>query len=98
MAIHELTTNAAKHGSLSVEGGQLDVSWQVRQDNGTRVLHLEWNESKGPEVQPPTRHGFGSRLLERVLATQISAKLNVDYDPAGLRFVADIPWSSEAID
>jgi PAS domain S-box-containing protein len=91
MAIHELTTNAAKYGSLSAEGGHLRVSWTVRQEGGERVLHLEWAERNGPLVEPPTREGFGSRLLERVLTTQARANVKIDYRPEGLCFEADIP-------
>jgi PAS domain S-box-containing protein len=91
MAIHELTTNAAKHGSLSVEDGRLGVTWTVTQEGGGRTVHLEWRERNGPRVAPPTREGFGTRLLERVLTTQAQAAVKVAYDPEGLTFLADIP-------
>ncbi|HEX2552690.1 MAG TPA: HWE histidine kinase domain-containing protein [Microvirga sp.] len=91
MAIHELTTNAAKHGSLSVEGGHLAVTWSLRTDGGRRLVRLEWRERNGPRVAPPTREGFGTRLLERVLSTQAQAEVKVSYDPEGLTFAADIP-------
>lgn len=91
MAIHELTTNAAKYGSLSVEGGHLVVSWTIGEGEGGRVLHLEWRERNGPPVTPPSREGFGSRLIERVLTTQASATVTIDYPPEGLCFRADIP-------
>jgi two-component sensor histidine kinase len=91
MAIHELTTNAAKHGSLSVEGGHLAVSWTVRSEESGRILHLEWVERNGPPVSPPTREGFGTRLLERVLTTQGHASVQVEYPPEGLHFTAEIP-------
>ncbi|WP_082145615.1 PAS domain S-box protein [Microvirga massiliensis] len=98
MAIHELTTNAAKHGSLSVEEGQLEITWETRHQDDAHVLHLSWKERNGPKVEPPTRYGFGSRLLERVLATQANAKLDVNYDPEGLSFTADIPLEQESVD
>jgi PAS domain S-box-containing protein len=92
MAIHELTTNAAKHGSLSVEGGHLAVTWTVQGTGGAeRTIHLEWRERNGPPVSPPTREGFGTRLLERVLTIQAQAKVRVEYQPEGLYFTADIP-------
>lgn len=90
MAIHELTTNAAKHGSLSVEGGHVTVSWNVQDQGGERLLCLEWCERNGPPVTPPTREGFGSRLLERVLSTHANARVNADYRPEGLCFVAEM--------
>ena len=72
MAIHELTTNAAKHGALSTFGGQVDVRWKIVQQERP-MLHFTWVERGGPRVSTPTRQGFGSRLLQRVLATQLQA-------------------------
>ncbi|MCC2651339.1 MAG: hypothetical protein K0Q60_1502 [Microvirga sp.] len=89
MAIHELTTNAAKYGALSVSRGRVSVSWEAEEtDEGTR-LKLVWEESGGPEVSAPTRQGFGSRLLHRVLATQLNAKVDMDFRPEGLRVALD---------
>jgi two-component sensor histidine kinase len=65
MAFHELATNAAKYGALSVAGGSVKVSWQTPPPG---LLHLEWEETGGPPVLPPKRLGFGSRLLEKTLA------------------------------
>jgi PAS domain S-box-containing protein len=98
MAIHELTTNAAKHGSLSVEGGHLAVTWTLTGEGGRRRVRLQWRERNGPQVAPPTREGFGTRLLERVLTTQAQAEVKVDYDPDGLTFVADIPLPPSPIE
>ena len=91
MAIHELTTNAAKYGSLSVLGGGLDVRWETVLLQGGRFLRLDWVESEGPVVQTPTRQGFGSRLLMRVLAARLNAKCTLDFDPEGLRFRLQTP-------
>ena len=89
MAIHELTTNAAKYGALSVPRGQVSVSWQAEPvEDGTR-LKLVWQERGGPKVSAPARQGFGSRLLHRVLATQLNAKVEMDFDPEGLRVAID---------
>jgi two-component sensor histidine kinase len=89
MAIHELTTNAAKYGALSVSRGKVAVSWETEPaEEGTR-LRLVWEESGGPEVSTPTRQGFGSRLLHRVLATQLNAKVDMDFRPEGLRVALD---------
>jgi two-component sensor histidine kinase len=85
MAIHELTTNAAKYGALSVNPGKVIVSWTSEtQPDGVR-LKLRWTERGGPPVSPPKRQGFGSRLLHRVLATQLNAKVEMDFRPAGLQ-------------
>ncbi|MBM6582684.1 GAF domain-containing protein [Microvirga sp. BT689] len=89
MAIHELTTNAAKYGALSVSRGKVAVSWEAEPaDEGTR-LKLVWEERGGPKVSAPTRQGFGSRLLHRVLATQLNAKVEMDFKPEGLRVALD---------
>ena len=82
MALHELTTNAAKHGSLSVPSGRLDVSWDLQDD---RVLLLQWRERGGPPARTPTRRGFGSQLLQRVLVMQLGARCDFDYAAQGLR-------------
>ncbi|UVF19117.1 GAF domain-containing protein [Microvirga terrae] len=89
MAIHELTTNAAKYGALSVPGGHVAISWEAEPaEDGTR-LRLTWEERGGPAVSAPTRQGFGSRLLHRVLATQLNAKVETDFNPTGLRVAID---------
>ena len=86
MALHELTANAAKHGALSVPGGHVAVTWEVREVGGTRQLHLEWTERGGPAVREPRREGFGTALLQKVLPMQSSAQVDVEFDPAGIRF------------
>ena len=93
MAIHELTTNAVKHGSLSVPGGTLAVSWDVHGEAGERQLWFDWVERDGPAVVAPTRRGFGSQLLERVLTNQIGATVTFHYNPEGLAAHAVVPFA-----
>lgn len=95
MAIHELTTNAAKYGALSSGRGRVAISWRV--EDG--LLHLEWRETGGPRVEPPTRQGFGSRLLQRVLTTQVQARITTDYAPEGfhLTLAAPLPERNPAL-
>ena len=95
MAIHELTTNAAKYGALSVYGGKVDVRWRVIIDAARRTLEFDWIESGGPEVSPPTRQGFGSRLLDFVLPGQIQARSRIDYLPAGVHVHCTLPLPAE---
>jgi PAS domain S-box-containing protein len=84
MALHELTTNAAKHGALSREAGRLAVRWRI--ENEPRQLVVEWEESGGPPVAgAPKRHGFGSRLLERGITAELGGSVTLDYAPKGLR-------------
>ncbi|MGE7153581.1 HWE histidine kinase domain-containing protein [Methylorubrum rhodesianum] len=95
MAIHELTTNAAKYGALSTGRGRVAITWRVE----AGVLHLDWRESGGPPVAPPTRQGFGSRLLQRVLTTQVQAQITTDYAPEGfhLTLAAPLPERNPAL-
>ena len=96
MAVHELTTNAAKYGSLSVYGGKVDVTWSMTIEATRRTLDFEWVEGGGPAVSPPKRQGFGSRLLEFVLPGQIQATATIDYRREGVRMHCKVPMPLEA--
>ena len=95
MAIHELTTNAAKHGALSVYGGKVEVTWSVTIDATRRTLKFDWVESGGPPVKEPAREGFGSRLLDFVLPGQIQARTRIEYAPQGVRVHCSVPLPAE---
>jgi len=82
MVLHELVTNAAKYGALSVADGRVAVSWRV--DNASGLLRVEWMESGGPTVTPPTRQGFGSILLEQTILGQMHGELALEWPPEGL--------------
>jgi PAS domain S-box-containing protein len=90
MAFHELATNAAKHGALSVPEGKVDVRWGASSP-GKQVM-ITWNESGGPAVAtPPQRKGFGRFLLERGLAMELQGKTQLDFAADGLRCVISFP-------
>jgi len=91
MAVHELTTNAAKYGALSELGSSIHVRWELIDGGGAEKLRWEWTEHDGPRVEAPTREGFGSRLLRRVLTTQTGADVDVNFAPEGLRVTAIVP-------
>jgi PAS domain S-box-containing protein len=91
MAIHELTTNAAKYGALSVYGGKVAVRWAVTIEAARRTLKIHWVENGGPPVTPPARQGFGTRLLDYVLPGQIQARTRIDYRPQGVRVRCFVP-------
>ena len=80
MALHELATNALKHGSLTSAEGRVDVTWQLG-DAGNVIF--EWIESGGPKIAPPTRRGFGTRLLERGIARELDGEVRVEYREQG---------------
>ena len=96
MALHELTTNAAKYGSLSVYGGKVDVTWSLTIEATRRLMTFDWVESGGPAVTEPKRQGFGSRLLDFVLPGQIQAKASIEWHVDGLRVHCLVPLPAEA--
>ncbi|WP_262269319.1 PAS domain-containing sensor histidine kinase [Microvirga yunnanensis] len=83
LALHELATNAAKYGALSVPTGRVAITWSVRPGDPAH-LTFRWQERGGPPVSPPTRQGFGSRLIERSLAMELAGEVHISYDPAGV--------------
>jgi two-component sensor histidine kinase len=93
MAVHELCTNAVKYGALSVPTGQVAITWRVEHRGSERVLHLSWEESGGPPVRPPTRRGFGTRLIERQLANEFGGGVRLAFEPSGVvcRIEARLP-------
>lgn len=84
LALHELATNAAKYGALSNETGEVRVAWCCEIFDGHRRLLLTWAESGGPVVAPPSRKGFGSRLIERSLSSELMGAAELDYRPEGV--------------
>jgi len=87
LALHELTTNAAKYGALSVLDGKLSVSWEQEGD----TVFLTWKESGGPEVVPPKRNGFGRMLLERLVGPALDGNVKIDFAPEGVSCVIEVP-------
>jgi two-component sensor histidine kinase len=92
MALHELTTNAAKYGALSTPAGRIHVGWRVmREPPHPTMLRLEWREEGGPAVVAPTRQGFGTRFIEGSVAAELQGTATLAFDPAGLRCIMQIP-------
>jgi PAS domain S-box-containing protein len=90
MIFHELATNAAKYGALSVGDGRVFVDWTVA-DQRNRRLTLRWQERGGPPPQPSERKGFGSRLIERNVRHDLAGEVRTDYSPEGLEVEISIP-------
>lgn len=97
LVLHELASNALKYGALSVPPGRVAVSWVIQGGKGERRLLLEWVESGGPEVTPPTHHGFGSILIRRGLAKVISSEVRHEYLAEGVRAQVSMPLASVAV-
>ncbi|GJE13878.1 Blue-light-activated histidine kinase [Methylobacterium longum] len=91
MALHELTTNALRHGALAHPGGRIAVTWLVEDGARGRCLTWTWNEHDGPPPALPTREGFGMRLLNKILTVQTAAEVDVTRDADGLRINVRVP-------
>jgi two-component system CheB/CheR fusion protein len=94
MALHELASNAAKYGALSKESGRLVVKWFVG-STADRKVRIVWSESEGPVVEPPTRKGFGTTMIERSLAYEFGATVKREFLPSGLVCTIDILLTPE---
>ena len=88
LAVHELATNAAKYGALSRPGGQVRVTWALLEDSLVRV---DWVESGGPEVSAQRGRGFGTDLIERVVANELRQPVDLVFAPEGVRCSLTIP-------
>lgn len=82
LAFHELATNAVKYGALSRAGGVVSIGWLPSPDASR--LTLEWKEQGGPEVVTPSKRGFGSKLIERLLASELQGEVRLEFVPSGL--------------
>ena len=85
LALHELGTNAVKYGALSTERGTVTIGWRV--EGG--ILRMEWKERQGPPVVQPDQRGFGSRLIERSLGSDLGGSAQLIFEPDGLRCAID---------
>jgi two-component sensor histidine kinase len=91
LTLNELCTNTTKFGALSVTGGSVEIVWEIDQERNR--LKLTWTERGGPEVHAPSRHSFGTRLIES-LGQQLKGEVQLSYGSAGLVYVLDVPMSS----
>jgi PAS domain S-box-containing protein len=87
MALQELATNAVKYGALSNDVGEVRITWR----DGDERLHLTWTETRGPPVTAPSRRGFGTRLIERSLASDLDGEVRIAFKPSGLVCTVDAP-------
>ena len=93
LILHELATNAAKHGALAVTEGHVDVSWAITGANNNRFT-LIWQEADGPAVSKPNRTGFGSRLI-RAMVGQLGGDVELVYSTDGFRCDIDAPLATD---
>ncbi len=91
MALHELLTNAVKHGSLSCESGTLDICWTLTPEDAAETFTLTWAERGGPPVEAPSRQGFGSRIMGRLIEQSLQGKVEMNFAPQGFSWSITAP-------
>ncbi|MDP9055762.1 MAG: CHASE domain-containing protein [Pseudomonadota bacterium] len=94
LALHELATNAAKYGALSMPSGQVSVKWEMM---SPKLAKMVWEERGGPTVPQPQRRGFGTDLLQKIVAHELGHSVDLSFDPAGVRCALVIPVRLPAV-
>jgi two-component system CheB/CheR fusion protein len=89
MLVHELATNAAKYGALSVSSGRIEIEWSKTESEGQ--FNLFWRERDGPKITKSTQRGFGLTLVEREVQYNLRGKAEIDFEPDGLAVALEIP-------
>lgn len=84
MVLHELATNAARHGALRTETGRITVGWDVTPANGASQVQLLWSEAGGPPVSPPRKLGFGTQLIRRSIQLELDGEADLSFPPDGM--------------
>jgi two-component system CheB/CheR fusion protein len=96
LALHELATNAAKHGALGTAEGRVHVAWVLRDHVDARWLELQWKETGGPPVGEPSRRGFGTRLVTEGIQHELGGKVVLDFARDGVSCKIAFPLQEEA--
>lgn len=87
IALHELSTNAAKYGALSTPVGTVRIGWTLEDDR----FRMQWREQDGPPVVPPTRKGFGHVVMERITGQALNGRSSATFLPDGVCWTLDVP-------
>ena len=87
LALHELATNSAKYGALSLDSGRVTLTWQLSPSD----LVLQWMETGGPSVRPPLSQGYGTKVIKATVERQLGGHAMFDWHPEGLRFTLSTP-------
>ncbi len=94
LALNELTSNALKFGALSDQNGKVSLEWSIDADSaGPRWLHIVWNEYGERPILPPSRQGFGHKVMERVVARALDGTATMTFAPTGLQWSLRVPIS-----
>lgn len=98
LAVHELATNSAKYGSLSNAGGCVTVTFGLEGEGDNSRLLITWREAGGPPVKPPNRQGFGTNLIEQVVARALKAEVTIEYRLEGIICRMTLPRATVEVD
>lgn len=88
LAIHELATNAAKYGALSILEGRIHIHWRLLSPD---CAELRWREENGPVVTEPTKRGFGRDLIEKIVAHELKSQVSLQFNPGGVECTLKVP-------
>jgi PAS domain S-box-containing protein len=92
LVLHELATNAAKYGALSVDAGRVEIDWNLEGQEGEASLTLAWIESGGPHVEAPTTTGFGSKVIRSSVERQLGGRVDLDWSGGTLHCTLTLPF------
>ncbi len=98
IALHELSTNAAKYGALSVPNGNVSISWAVKTEKDIPRLQMIWQEKGGPAVTSPGRKGFGHVVMDRITGQALGGTSHADFKPEGVIWQLDVPAGAVVIE
>jgi PAS domain S-box-containing protein len=98
IALHELSTNAAKYGALSVPDGSVAISWTLKVEKDIQRLSMTWHEKGGPTVAPPTRKGFGHIVMDRITGQALGGTSHADFNADGVTWTLDVPAASVVLE
>jgi two-component sensor histidine kinase len=90
-ALHELATNASKHGAIAAPNGRIYITWHGPDENGR--VHIDWKERDGPPVEVPLRHGFGYLVVTQLVPQGVQGNAKLEFDPDGVHWHMDFPQS-----
>lgn len=94
MVLHELVTNAAKYGALLDPQGRLTIRWKLDQQMAN--VHINWSEFGMKAIKPPSKTGFGTRLINAAIKHELHGNFDVTYEPDGVRYSMDWPLQTSA--
>ncbi len=92
MVLNELCTNAVKYGALSRPAGRVEINATIDED--ARRFRLTWAEMNGPDVRPPAKRSFGTKLIEHGFVTPLNGNASLSFDPAGVLYRLEVPLTS----